>query len=368
MFRARWLALGLTLMLFVPSAVRADEMDIDLNDLRRDELSGGEEFAWKRLMSQLGGTIAPPVLEPANTVGPGGFYLGVEGAITGIDDDQLYWGYGTEGDDPSEALNRFTKPTYSWFRMNVRKGLPFGFELGASAAHAMHTNYWAWGVTLKWAILEGFRTGIGYLPDLAFRASVQTMTGDSEFNLTVPSADLILSKPIVLAKTATLTPYVAGQAMFVLADSEVVDLTPGTNPYDVCQPQAPFDSQARNQAAYDDSMDPLNDPDVRNRSTFACSQTPPTGSEQFDFENNHVFSQIRAMRTRLVFGMQYQYMALTLNASFGFDLVKPGQLDDDVVSYVDDRGTESPDDDVRVTNEGFLPRQWTAAFGVGFTY
>ncbi|MFW6050682.1 MAG: hypothetical protein ACODAU_05880 [Myxococcota bacterium] len=354
MSRARWLAFLIVVSALVPDAARADEMDLTLEDLDRFDPQPGREFAWRSLVSQLGATMAPPVLEPAHTVGPGGFYLGVETWVTGIDDDEEYWGYGTEGDDVFADYNRFTRSTYTWFRLNVRKGLPYGFELGASAGHALHTTYWTWGFTLKLALLEGFRTGVGYAPDIAIRASVQTLTGDSELNLTVPSIDLILSKPFTVAKTAQLTPFVAGQAMWMLGDSEVVDMSPGTNAYDVCDPGTP-------QQSFDNNEQNPGDPA---RNTTVCNGDPS------DFDNNHVFDQVRALRTRLTAGLQYQYMALTLTASFAIDLLKPGQLDDDVATYDELTGTDgagNPETE-QVTNRDLLPRQWTVSVGAGLTY
>jgi hypothetical protein len=332
--RVRWLVLVVISAALAPEPAQADEMDLMLRRLGNPELATtGADFAWRRLMSQFGASMAPPVLEPAHTVGPGGFHAGVETWVTGIDSGQTYWGIGTEGDDPQADRNRFVKDAYTWFRVNLRKGLPFGFELGAQAGHAMHTNYWAWGASLKWSLFEGFRTGIGYLPDVAVRAAVHTLTGASEFNLTVPSLDLIISKPFVIAKTLELTPIVAGQLAWIMADSEVVDLSPGTNPFDECDPLPP---------------DPMRQPNT-------C-----TGSAD-GFNALTVFSQVRSLRTRLVMGLQLRYLALTLTGSFAFDMIQPGDLDGDLVTYTQPDGTE-------VSDSSFLPRQWTASLAVGFSY
>jgi hypothetical protein len=318
----RRMVLLAALAALVPRLALAQEMDLTLARLGGEvpgsgttpayHLVGGPDYAWKRLMAQLGAAVAPPVLEPAHSVGPGHFYIGVESWVTNIDSGQDYWRLGTRGDDQSvtDGQNRFARDAYTWFRANVRKGLPYGFELGAQAGHAMFTTYWVWGASVKWSLFEGFETGIGYLPDIAVRAAVHTLTGDAEFNLTVPSLDLIISKPFVLGNTVELTPIVAGQLLWIMADSEVVDLGHGRNP----------------------------DPD-----------------------GHHVFPQVRALRTRLVGGLQLRYMALTLTGSFAFDVVRPGDLEEDLVTHFGPMGE-------RFTDVDALPRQWTASVAVGFTY
>ena len=282
----------------------------------------GDDAAWTRLMSQFGMVLAPPVLSPARTVGHGRFYLGVEGWITGVSSSADYWQLGTEGDEHAgmDMRNRFASATVFASRLSIRKGFPFGLELGTSIGHVFDTEVWTWGLEVKWALFEGFRTGLGILPDVAVRGMVHTLTGDWDFNLTVPTFDIVVSKPIVVAGTMTITPYVSGQVVWILADSELVDLTPDVDAFEMCRPTA-------------------GGPPGLN-----CSI--PNGGA--DFNNNDVFEQVRATRMRLAFGAQFQYEAFTFNGSFHFDLSKPNDADSDV-----------PSD---------LPRQWSVAFGAGLTY
>lgn len=286
----------------------------------------GDEEAFHSLASQMGFALMPPVLSPARTTGYGGLYVGVEGWITGIDPSgetstgRRYWEEGTEGEEASAGRNRFPSSTLIWSRFAIRKGFPLGFELGMSFAKLLSTSYWAYGLEVKWAILEGFRYGVGTaLPDLAVRGMVNTMVGESEFNLTVPTFDVILSKRITIAGTGTITPMIAWQIGWIFADSELVDLTPGMDAFADCRP------------------DPANP-------TTAC--TGPAGGA--DYNNNTTFDELRAPRQRLAIGVRGQYQALEITASFTFDLVKPG-----------DQGDETPD---------HLPRQWSAAAGIGLAF
>lgn len=340
--RAALLLLSATLL--APAVASADDMDVSLARLRTDpgpdcpatgenglpRMHCPDQDAWRRLTSQLGFSLAPPVLSPARTTGYGGLYVGLEGWVTGIDSDSDYWGRGTEGDEGSTAMtgNRFPNDVLVWSRVVARKGFPFGIELGTSFATLLDTSYWAWGLEVKWALFEGFRYGFGtVLPDIAVRGMVNTLVGDPEFNLTVPALDFVLSKRITVAGTAVVTPILSYQIAWIFADSELVDLTPHIDAFGECWPE--LDS-----------------------SSTTCKRpagTNPSGlAPGADYNNNTTFDELRATRQRLAVGVRGEYQALTLTATFTFDLAKPGDQDDEV-----------PDD---------LPRQWTVAAGAGLSF
>lgn len=361
MTAARALVVLVSALLLGPLGARADDMDVTLARLSVIADQAGvpdpvplvpgcpdqgmnrlprtlcpEENAWRAIASQMGFALAPPVLSPARTTGYGGLYLGIESWLTGIDSgghvDSVrpgtprvaYWEQGTEGDSETDtARNRFPADTLLWTRFVIRKGFPLGFELGMSFAKLVNTSYWAYGLELKWALFEGFRYGIGILPDIAVRGMVNTMVGESEFNLTVPTFDIVVSKRITVAGTGTITPMIAWQIAWIFADSELVDLTPRTDAFEACQP------------------------DPSNTST-SCSTGAPGPMPGADYNNNTTFDELRAPRQRLALGVRGQYQALQLTASFTFDLIKPGEQSDEV-----------PDD---------LPRQWTVAAGMGLAF
>jgi len=304
---------------------------------------------WRRLMSQQGFALAPPILSPARTVGYRGFYLGIETGSSGIaassrgtvgfanTDSTLpniggrygpseYWHRGTEGDSRAtfEEGNRFVDSSVTWMRLAMRKGLPFGFELGASIGRPFHSSLWMWGLSVKWSLLEGFDHGLpAIVPDIAVRGSVHTMSGDGQYNLTVPSLDLIVSKGIVLGSQATLTPIIGAQLMWIVADSELVDLNPeADSAFDSC-PQLP-------------------------NSTATTGGTPCPSGSSAHFNDRAVFDQVRARRTRIALGMQLRFRALTIAATFHFDLKSPHAMD-----------SSMPAD---------LPRQWNVSSAIGLTY
>jgi hypothetical protein len=331
------------LVLGATGGARADGGDISVARLRIQAMPGtpceptttsglrrfcADNESWARLMSELGGSLIPAVLSPARTVGYGGFQLTAEGWVTGISGNSRYWQLGTEGDsaaggemcDGSTGLgcNRFAPNALVWSRLMARKGFPFGFQLGTGASYLFGTSLWAWSLEIQWSLFEGFREGFGgFFPDVAVRGSVNTVVGDPEFNLTVPSVDVVISKPIVVAGTMRVTPFVAWQIAFLFGDSELIDLTPDVDAFATCMP----------------------DP--------AVAGTVCRGSGD-DYNNNTTFDQLRMTRQRLNLGLQLQYEVILLTGAFSFDLVEPSDADDD-------------------TPDG-MSRMWTASFGAGVSF
>lgn len=323
-------ALLLAMVLLSPRAVQADDMSIALSRLRTEQSAGAfqaDNDAFTRLVSQLGFALAAPNLAPARTTGYRGFYIGFETSVVGIDSGAEYWALGTEGDAMSTGRNRFVASALTSSRLALRKGLPYGLEIGASLGRFYNTDSWIWGGELRIALLEGFREGaMGFIPDLAVRGAVRTLSGESELHITVPSFDIIASKPIVLGGAVVFTPIVAAQLMWIVADSELVDLTPDIDAFAMCG-VAP------------------GQPQVGDRSNIQC--TGGAGSTQ-DLGNNQVFNDVRAFRARMSIGAELRYRVFTFNAAIHWDLKAPGDIDADV-----------PDD---------LPRQWDFSVGLGATY
>ena len=320
--------------LLAPASVSAQNMNIALSRLRIADSGTDRDFrldetAWRQVMTQFGGSMMPPILTGAGTRGVRGIYVGFETWLTGIDNSEEYWHRAVEGDgtdyDPGNPRSRFVDSVLAWGRFNVRKGLPFGFELGTHVGYMANSTYWTLGLEVRWALFEGFRMDVGWIPDVAVRAAVETLVGDGEFNVTVPSFDIILSEPFVVANSIEITPSIYGQFAWVFADSELVDLTPETGAFEDCDP---------------------------NPATPVPSDPPPTspycrmGGRELN--HNVVFPAIRSQRIRLGGGLQLRYEWFTVLGSFVMDVVNPSQLDSSL-----------PAD---------LPAQWQVDLGVGLTF
>lgn len=289
-----------------------------------------DDDAWTRAMTQFAGSMIPPVLTPAGTRGVRGIYVGFESWITGIENDPSTrtgdaWFRGVEGDGMmggTPGRSRFVDSVLAWGRFNVRKGLPFGFELGTSVGYLANTSYWTLGLEVRWALFEGFRDDVGWLPDFAVRGAVQTLIGDGEFNVTVPSVDLILSEPFIVANSVEIIPSITGQFAWIFADSELVDLDPGVSTFDTCSPEP-------------------------GTPTVDSGSPPYCRNDGMQLNHNVVFPSLRSFRARLGAGLQIRYEWFTLLGAFQFDVLPPGETDSAI-----------PAD---------MPRQWTASVGAGLS-
>jgi hypothetical protein len=109
----------------------------------------------------------------------------------------------------------------------ARKGiwLPLpSFELGLGAVHILRSSIWAAQASAKVALREGYHDSPW--PSVALRAAVSRMIGQSEFNLTIGSVDVLLSKDLGVAGTFKLSPYLGWSWLLILARSELIDATP----------------------------------------------------------------------------------------------------------------------------------------------
>jgi hypothetical protein len=294
-----------------------------------------DDDAWRSLVTQFAGALAPPILLPPHTRGMRGIYVGLETWITGIDSNADYWARGTEGDEMTTDRNRFVDSVLVWNRLNVRKGLPFGFEVGTSIGFAVNTSYWTLGLEVRWSLLEGLRErrSAVYFPALSVRGAVQTLVGDAEFNVTVPSVDVTLGERFIIGETVELSPYLGGQVLWIFGDTELVDLTPDVDAVAMCDP-SPYPPGH--------PMGPQ--PDAAGN----WPRAPYCRGDGSDFNHNVVFARVRSMRGRAFAGLQLRYEWFAFTGAFAFDLFAPHDLDSSI-----------PED---------VPRQWQVDLGVGVSY
>lgn len=293
---------------------------------------GGQAYAqcfpdnqlFGRLVNELGGALAPSLMAPAMTLGIQGVYVGYELSVSNLDRTSDQWRRGSQGspttvvgtDTSSQRDNGDRAALVS--RLHVRKGLPFGFELGTQLSHLHDSSIWAVGLDLRWSLFEGFRHGLGYLPDLAVRGAVNTVVGQSQLQLTVVSADVVISKRFTVGGVVRLTPYLGGQALFIFGDSGVVDLTPSRSAYNECPRQ-----QVRYVA---DSGSPSG---LTGQLACGAGGTLPTvngnsiPSDLNDTRNSAVFQSMRIWRPRMFVGLQFQWEILMVTAEFTTDVSNP---------------------------------------------
>jgi hypothetical protein len=209
-------------------SARADTQDLRLyklgsprrflGDARTSTLySAGAQSRFNALCTEFGLALAAPALLPARTVGPGGFEFGFGWTSAEVNadarvDGQRYWV--TEDDRPDPWLQM---PT-----VVVRKGLPFGFEVGARVQYLMRSEIVAAGLDLKLAFVEGYRD----LPDIAITLHGTRLVGSRELDLLTAGGDLGLSKRFAIAGMFTLMPYAGWDVVAIMGNSNVVDFDP----------------------------------------------------------------------------------------------------------------------------------------------
>lgn len=272
------------------------------------------------LVNELAGALAPSLLAPASTIGYNRVYVAYEHSITNINNStQLnHWSRGTEGAAPASVQNTGTErfrtrvPDVLFVsRLHVRRGLPYGFELGVQGSLLHDSSLVAMGADIKWSIWEGFRPrGIGWIPDFAVRGSVNTLVGNPQLYLTIVGLDAVLSKNLAVAGAFNITPYVGGQALLVFGDSTVIDGTPRRSGYQEC---------ARRRTVF--TTDPMTG---QTSSTLVCDAGTgtPMGAETDSF-NDLVFNPARLLRVRGFGGLRAKYGVFTFTAEFIMDAMAP---------------------------------------------
>jgi hypothetical protein len=302
-------------------------MDLALSRLRINPGQGGcgsagatkvcaDQELFERLVSELAVTMAPPTSGPARGGGPRGFQLTLNTTITSIEGSRSYWAYGTEGDgkgDDGTALNDSPQSVMVWNRAEARKGLPFGFEVAAALGQGLNTSLWSYGLALKWALVEGFHTGLGRMPDVSLQAALDRSVGSSQATLQVFSFDVTLSKPFVIDRTWTISPFTGVQMLWNHVTSGMIDLTPG----------GPADPQTR---VPDPSRDAYNackpaPGNTQSGPTLTCTNSTPGAGA--DFSNDIAFKTLDQTRARMFVGGQARYQMFLMSMSLLFDLIAP---------------------------------------------
>lgn len=192
--------------------------------------AGGEE-RFRSLMSELGVTLAPRLLVPAQTLGSAGFQISGEVGTTSISSDQPFWNgvAGVQPDNPGSVRPGGWLTTIGVF---ARKGLwvPLpAVEVGAGVIHLLDSQLLSWQGYAKLAIHEGYSDWP--LPSLAVRGSGAYVTGSDQVRMKIAALDVILSKGVGVLKTFRLEPFGGWSFLFIHARSGLIDATPSCDAY-----------------------------------------------------------------------------------------------------------------------------------------
>ena len=320
---------ALSCILYCPERSLADDMDLELARLRVPPGKGGcpaggpfcpNDEAFERLVSDLGVGVAPAVDGGAASLGLRGFSIELSMSFTPI--SGRHWILGSAGPDAAtHAFNPSPDGMLTWNRLEVRKGLPFGLEVGGVVGHGLDTSLWLLAGEVRAALFEGYRSGLGALPDVAVRAVFQALVGSPQLSLHTWSFDVTLSKPYVVAGRHRLTPLLALQALMVNAETLPIDLTPDESAWDSCGQPAP--------TAPPSSDDPDEPPVLP--AGAACA--PPMAAQ--DLQNTQRFADVHQTRIRVFLGIEERYGSFSSGLSLGLDLIVPQRHADTMGDGVD---------------------------------
>ncbi len=188
----------------------------------------GDQEAFTEIAREYGMAFAPRLLGPAETLGVNGFQFGFQLGLTNINQTEVtdgsttpYWTRTVEDESPPSVLKTV--------HLDMKKGLPYSLEIGASMSWLFDSEMFAFGGNVKWAPNEGIDA---FPVDFAARFSASRVVGSSQLDLTTLGLDLILSRGFGVGGVANLAPYMAYSPVFVFARSGVLDSTPaiGTDP------------------------------------------------------------------------------------------------------------------------------------------
>lgn len=249
--------------------------------------------AYRSLMSQLGLVLAPQFHAPAETTGFNGFALSAKYAATTLDNKADYW---------TQGLNRSPDPVMSTLSLEARKGIWFpvpSFEFAAGFTHLVDSHLFVLNASAKFALHEGFLHWP--TPAIGVRFTGQRVVGNDQVDMTLLGLDVSASKSFGLGGVINMTPYVGYNVLWIIADSQVIDTTPGTDSL-----QCTVDPDC-------DSSDPNSRPDMN------IPIPPGQFCTDGDCYANYVFDdQDAILRHRIFLGVRmiYYRFVLTLEASW----------------------------------------------------
>jgi hypothetical protein len=219
-----WLVVA-ALVVTSPSAALAGGNDLELRRLgtcTNATIDGREvcvavapdEEGFDSLTRDLGLTLSPKRMAPAETLGEAGFEYAFELLFNVVDGGAAYY-RALEDRDPGNLL--LTS------QFHIRKGLPFSFELGGVLSHLFDSNLWAVGAEIMWALHEDYLYPV---PDLGVRGFVNNVVGSTDLNLTTAGFDILLDLPIGVNGVVELTPYAGYNFTAVFSSSRLLDASP----------------------------------------------------------------------------------------------------------------------------------------------
>ncbi len=165
-----------------------------------DQLKNLGQSEFLSLSKDLGAAFSYKGVVPAEPMGILGFDVGVEVTATQMENSDVWEKAASSGDSSSVLYLP---------KLHAHKGLPFGFDIGASYSALPSTEISLMGAEVRYAILDG---GIA-TPALAVRGTFSRLSGIDELDFDTKGIELTVSKGFVM-----LTPYAGAGKVWVNSD------------------------------------------------------------------------------------------------------------------------------------------------------
>lgn len=175
-----------------------------------------DEEGFRAFAQELGVATASLALQPAETLGLNGFAMGLSYTSTTLSSDADYWGKAHVWGEPRDSM--------PFVALNLRKGLPFSLEVGATVGLVPDSEMTILGGEVKYALHEDTAWPV---PDLAVRVWGNAMVGNRDMSLYNLGLDAIVSVPFGLGGAVQITPILGYSMQMVFSKSGLIDASPG---------------------------------------------------------------------------------------------------------------------------------------------
>lgn len=167
------------------------------------------------VISQVGSGIIGRFAGPAHTTGPWGLEFSYAVGLVELDRSRAVW----QGDVATgrPPVFRDPGPVMTTGQLQVRKGLPAGFQIGGLLTQVFDSRLWGLGLELAWSFLEG----LDRVPDLALHLQAGTLLGAEDLLMLDAAGALILSKSLPVAGLFRLAPFGGYQFLYTMGSTHL---------------------------------------------------------------------------------------------------------------------------------------------------
>lgn len=159
-----------------------------------------DEF--NKLSKEAGAALGYRNMAPAAPLGITGFDIGGEVAAVKIDKNSSYWNKAFNNDGPTYLVIP---------KIRVRKGLPFGIDVGAMYSYVPDSNIKLYGAEISKSILDGTMA----TPAVGVRATYTKLAGVDDLALQTYGVDASISKGILF-----ITPYAGAGMLWINSEAK----------------------------------------------------------------------------------------------------------------------------------------------------